>query len=230
MLELVLTCQGPNVRGEDRSADALVITHFPCVVGRASGCDHHVNDLRISRRHCVLSVREGQVWVEDLQSRNGTCLNGSRLPAARPLRDGDQLDLAHLSFRARLRQSPAEASEPARQVLVVEDDVDVAQTLALLLEGWGRSVRVAHNGPQALRAARDLRPDDVLLDIHLPGMDGHEVASRLRTEAGLDHANFVAVTGDQTNNPGRHEGGQFDHVLLKPVEPEALRAVLSNLD
>jgi two-component system, chemotaxis family, CheB/CheR fusion protein len=73
----------------------------------------------------------------------------------------------------------------SRRVLLVDDNVDYAEGLALLLEASGYRVKVMHNGPDALRCAVDFRPDVVLLDIGLPEMDGYEIARRLRQEPTL---------------------------------------------
>ncbi len=86
--------------GGDSSVDpALVIKKFPWVIGRSSACDFQVENPLVSRRHCAFYERGGQLWVQDLGSQNGTRLNGERLTHARPVRDGDQLDLACLPFR-----------------------------------------------------------------------------------------------------------------------------------
>jgi pSer/pThr/pTyr-binding forkhead associated (FHA) protein len=77
----------------------VVITEFPCLIGRAPMCTHRLDNPLISRRHCVFWLRNGQVWLEDLGSSNGTRLNEELLTSARPVSDGDLLDLAHLPFR-----------------------------------------------------------------------------------------------------------------------------------
>jgi CheY-like chemotaxis protein len=122
----------------------------------------------------------------------------------------------------------AEAASYARHVLVVEDNVDAAETLAILLKGWGHEVRVAHDGPSAIKAVQEQPPDTVFLDIHLPGMDGYEVAQQLRTQPGTGKAMVVAVTGyDEETAKCRSQEAGFDDLLLKPVNPEALREALS---
>jgi CheY-like chemotaxis protein len=224
MTEVQLWSLVPHPPGGDDFASVIAVNRFPCVVGRHPDCDYRINNPLISRQHCAFSLRNGRVWVEDLQSRNGTRLNGEPLQGARPLEDGDLLDLGHLPFGVRL---PGSRREP-RYVLVVEDDVAVAQTLAVLLQSWGHHVRVAHDGTQALRAAREEPPDTVLLDIRLPGMDGYEVARRLRTDAGLRKARLVALTGDETaNDPDRTREGGIAQFLAKPVNPLALRKALA---
>src|SRR5438128_12203630 len=118
MPEIHLVPLGPNYSDGDDQA-TITVTHFPFVVGRHPDSDHRVSDPTISRRHCAFSVRGGRVWVEDLGSRNGTLLNGEPLTEARPLRDGDRLDLHYLPFQVRLVGSsaaavPPETANPAR--------------------------------------------------------------------------------------------------------------------
>ncbi len=96
----------PRVNGPS----AVAIQHFPCVVGRHSTCDHRLADPEVSRRHCTFSLRDGRIWVEDLDSLNGTWLNGEPLAGARPLADGDRLDLGTSSFTVRLAEGTAEES------------------------------------------------------------------------------------------------------------------------
>ena len=83
---------------------------------------------------------------------------------------------------------------PGSRILVVDDSVDSAETLGELLKIWGHDVRLAHDGPGAVAAAREYRPEVVLLDIGLPGMDGFAVATQLRKE-GLGGRMLVALTG-----------------------------------
>jgi CheY-like chemotaxis protein/two-component sensor histidine kinase len=117
---------------------------------------------------------------------------------------------------------------PQRRVLVVDDNVDTAESLAMLIRHDGHEVRTAHDGPAALEATAAFRPEVVLLDIGLPLMDGYEVARRLRAQA-LGHELFLAaVTGyDQAEDRARSEGAGFDHHLVKPVRMEALRRLLA---
>ena len=129
------------------------------------------------------------------------------------------------------------AAEPAvtsaarsLKILVVEDNVDAAESLASLLRLWNHDVSVVHDGRTALEAARLQQPEVVLLDIGLPGLDGYQVAQRLRDEVGLDHALLVAMTGyGQPEDRRRsHEAG-IHHHFVKPVEPAVLRNLLAGV-
>ena len=80
-------------------ASTVVINKLPCVLGRDPECDRLIDDPAASRRHCAFTLRQGRVWVEDLGSRNGTFLNGTRLSNAQPLKAGDRLALGRQPFR-----------------------------------------------------------------------------------------------------------------------------------
>ncbi len=117
----------------------------------------------------------------------------------------------------------------ARRVLVVDDNRDATETMALLLELWGHEVYSALDGPSALAMAAEHRPEIVLLDIGLPGMTGYEVAQRLRDVPGLERALLVAVTGyGQREDRRRTREAGFEHHLVKPVEPEKLRELIDS--
>jgi PAS domain S-box-containing protein len=124
------------------------------------------------------------------------------------------------------RPLPVADEVPRRRVLIVEDNVDAAETLADLLDLWGQEVRAVHDGELALGLASSFDPDLILLDIGLPGMDGYEVARRLRG-AGLTRAHLVALSGySHAEHRSRVAECGFDRQLTKPVEPEVLREAL----
>jgi signal transduction histidine kinase/CheY-like chemotaxis protein len=119
---------------------------------------------------------------------------------------------------------------PARRVLVVDDNVNAAQSLVLFLKMMGHDTALAHDGPSALEVARSYRPELVLLDIGLPGLNGYEVARRLRQQPGLCDAVLVAITGwgqDEDRRRGKEAG--FDYHLTKPADPAALKGLLASL-
>jgi PAS domain S-box-containing protein len=122
------------------------------------------------------------------------------------------------------------AGEPgaqARRVLVVDDNVDAARTLGELLSTLGHETRVVHDGPSALAMARAFRPDVVLLDIGMPGMDGYEVARRLSALHAGPRPRIVAVTGwGQESDRAQASEAGFDMHLVKPVDLDALLRAL----
>jgi PAS domain S-box-containing protein len=123
---------------------------------------------------------------------------------------------------------PQSSGRGQRKILAVDDNLDAANTLAMLLRILGHDVRTAHDGPSAIEAAQAWRPDIVLLDIGLPGMDGYEVARRLRALPDLRACILVAVTGyGQEEDRRRSANAGFDHHLVKPVDPQALTELLA---
>jgi len=116
---------------------------------------------------------------------------------------------------------------PTLRILLVEDDGDSAETLAVLLRIYGHEVQVARDGPTALRLAADQPPDVALLDLGLPGMDGCEVARRLREQEADKLPLLITVTGYGQDEDRRcsKEAGIHLH-LLKPVDGEALNRLL----
>jgi two-component system CheB/CheR fusion protein len=140
-------------------------------------------------------------------------------------------------FVVRLPQAPTALAEPAAaavraapgkvQVLVVDNNAQTAESLAWLLNLWGYEPRVVYDGPAALREAGAWRPQVVLLDIGMPGMDGHEVARLLHQQLGPNTPILIAVTGygqDEDRQRAREAG--FDYFVVKPAPPEDLRELL----
>jgi len=114
--------------------------------------------------------------------------------------------------------------QDALRILVVDDNVDSAETMSMLLRIWGHSVTTAHNGTEALRLARKHAPQMILLDIGLPGMDGYEVARRLRKLGKARRALLLAVTGYSQPDDRLHAlAAGFDDYLVKPVDAGELR-------
>jgi DNA-binding response OmpR family regulator len=119
------------------------------------------------------------------------------------------------------------ATWPLR-VLVVDDDRDTADTFAALLKLWGYYPLVAYRSVDALQLSRDQQPDVVLLDIGLPGIDGFEVARRVRLQPGMARALLIAVTGHgQWGDHLFSRAAGIDLHLVKPVEPEELHGLLA---
>ena len=117
-----------------------------------------------------------------------------------------------------------------RRVLVVDDNADAAESLALLLYTAGAEVRIANDGPAGLQAADEFRPHAVLLDLGMPGMDGFEVARRLRADARQAGLVIVALTGwGQEEDRHRTRSGGFDRHLTKPVDVDGLLDILSRV-
>jgi CheY-like chemotaxis protein len=128
------------------------------------------------------------------------------------------------------QQHDTRDSAPKRRLLVVDDNRDAAESMSMLLQMWGHDVVFAYDGPTALETAEQWHPEAVFLDIGLPGMDGYEVAARLRE---LPHAKgtvLIAITGyGQDDDRLRSQRAGIDHHLVKPVAPDALRSLIDSL-
>jgi two-component system CheB/CheR fusion protein len=126
----------------------------------------------------------------------------------------------------------ANAGAPATRalrVLVVDDNADAALMLAMLLEAQGHEVQSAQDGPRALAAALAFHPRVVLLDIGLPGMDGYEVAKKMRLDPACAGMVLVALTGyGQASDRERSRSAGFDHHLVKPADFAKLKEILAS--
>ncbi|CAN7486423.1 ATP-binding protein [Caballeronia sp. LjRoot29] len=113
------------------------------------------------------------------------------------------------------------------RVLVVDDNVDTAESMTMLVEMLGHTVKTEHDGSSALQTAFDFRPDVVLLDIGLPGLNGYEVASRIRQQPSLNNTVIVAITGygHESDRQLAIQAG-IDHHLVKPVDFDRVRRIL----
>jgi CheY-like chemotaxis protein len=117
-----------------------------------------------------------------------------------------------------------------RNVLVVEDNVDAAECMNVMLKLSGHQVQVVYDGFAAVEVARRERPDIILLDIGLPGRDGYEVARILRRDSDLKNTKIIAVTGyGKEEDRVRSKQAGMDHHLTKPVDPDHLEEVLRAL-
>jgi CheY-like chemotaxis protein len=113
------------------------------------------------------------------------------------------------------------------RILLVDDNVDSNDTMAALLRLYGQDIRTALDGPTALQIAPEFKPQLVLCDIGLPGMDGYEVMRRLREQCKEVQPVIVAVTGyTQTEARKRSDDVAFDYHFVKPIDPEALHALV----
>jgi CheY-like chemotaxis protein len=128
-------------------------------------------------------------------------------------------------------QGRAAASLPQKRILVVDDNRDAADSLAMLLKFLGSDVRIARDGPQALEEFHAYDPAVVLLDIGMPGMDGYEVARRIRTRFPERRPTIVALTGwGQDDDRRRARDAGFDHHLIKPAEIGSLQLLLASVE
>lgn len=126
--------------------------------------------------------------------------------------------------------SQQEGPQKRQRLMVIDDNKDAAESMSMLFELWGHEVLCTYDGRAALEAAAKYRPDAVFLDIGLPGMDGYEIAERLREIPESSRTVLVAITGygqDEDRRRSREVG--IDHHLVKPVAPETLHKLLDSL-
>jgi CheY-like chemotaxis protein len=119
------------------------------------------------------------------------------------------------------------ATARRRRVLIIEDNVDAADSLREALELCRHRVEVAYNGPDGMAKARVFRPEVVLCDIGLPGMDGYEVARAIRADESLAGVRLVAVSGyAQPEDRARATRAGFDAHVAKPADPSTIERLL----
>jgi CheY-like chemotaxis protein len=132
----------------------------------------------------------------------------TRAPQAEPLEPPDRIITL-------FRDNP--------RVLLVDDQPDIVESLALILRGSGYSVHTAEDGVWALQVAETLRPDVMVVDLGMPRMDGFQLARRVRQQPWGNRTILIAVTGwGQAEDRRRARDAGFDHHLVKPVDPDAV--------
>ena len=164
-------------------------------------------------------------------------LHGGRVEASSVLGQGSEFVVRLPMGSTPVLQPSALATEAAAhptarplRVLVVDDSLDTVASTALVLMASGHDVRTAHDGPAALEAARVYRPDVVLLDIGLPGLNGYEVAKRLRQDPVLRSVVLVALTGygQEADRQTSMQAG-FDYHLVKPADFKNVQQILATV-
>ena len=187
---------------------------FELFTQASHGTDHGAGGLGIG---LSLARRLVELHGGSISAASGGVGRGSEFTVSLPLATPD----------VRIEQVRADPAElpglERRRVLVVDDNVDAADMTAMLLRTLGCDVQTAYDGETGARAAESFHPDVVLLDLGLPGIDGHEVSRRIRGSAWGQTVRLVAVSGwgrEEDRQRSREAG--FDGHLTKPVEPEAL--------
>lgn len=186
-----------------------------------------VSDIGLALVQRLAELHDGSVSTRTLEPGEGTEFT-LRLPAA-PASASDSNSTAPRARPTSGEKAAAPGSATtahAARILVVDDNIDTARGLARLLEMAGHEVRVAHDGQEAIEAARETQPQLILLDIVLPGMDGREVARTLRADPIHRDAVIVAVSGYGEDDEARDNGPGFDHHMVKPIDHAALRALI----
>ena len=163
-----------------------------------------------------------------------TELHGGSVEVKSTLKQGSEFIVRLPIVQGEISQLPVVESglpnaRPLR-VLVVDDNVDTVLSFSMLLRASGHEVQTAHDGLAAVQAAIDYRPDIVLLDIGLPGLNGYEVAKQIRQHPKLKHVVLVALTG-YGQDSDRQASGQagFTHHLVKPARFDELQKILATV-
>jgi PAS domain S-box-containing protein len=170
----------------------------------------------------TLARRIAEMHGGSIQAQSGGIGHGATFIVRLPL-----LDPAPVPVPEHPSAPGGAARTRARNVLVVDDNRDAADSVAALLGLRGHRVHIAYEGPGALALAAEHAPEVVLLDIGLPGMDGYEIAQRLRALAQTRHARIVALTGyGQDEDRRRSAEASFDAHLVKPVDYATLYALI----
>lgn len=179
----------------------------------------------------VISVRNAAAGT--MRPAHGIPTAGGQQPRREAAPERGATDMVRLPLARQAAASATPVSQAVRdgartRILVVDDNQDAAESMAMLLEVLGAEVHAVHGGAAALEILPAYRPDLVLLDIGMPGMDGYEVAQRIRRLPGLGGIRLVALTGwGQDEDRRRTEESGFERHLTKPADLAALRTLLS---
>ena len=231
------TADGGRIRvSVRREGDACVLRVQDTGVGIAPELLPHVFEL-FTQADRALDRSQGGLGIGLALVKSLTELHGGRAEATSTPGSGSEFVL-HLPAVAPpppptpappTRDVPAPAERSLR-VLVVDDNIDAAESLAMLLQASGHDVRTAHTGPTGAEAALGYKPQAVLLDIGLPGLDGYQVAKLIRGHFDRGQTTLIALTGygQETDREKSREAG-FDHHLLKPADFDRVLEILATV-
>ncbi len=176
----------------------------------------------------ALARRLVEMHGGDVQAASDGPGQGSEFVVRLPRKKNDGVAAAGHAQDAQVSERPM--STAARRILLADDNRDALETLARLLQLDGHEIHKAVDGVQALEAADRVRPDLVLLDIGMPGMDGYEVARRIRSQPWGRAATLVALSGwGQESDRKRSREAGFDSHCIKPLDPQRLSMLLASL-
>jgi CheY-like chemotaxis protein/two-component sensor histidine kinase len=161
-----------------------------------------------------------------VEARSEGAGRGSEFVVRLPLAPG-----SHARGEAAPGEADPQAAVPLpHRVLVVDDNRDAADSLGMLLKLLGADVKVVYDGLSALEVIGTFSPAVVLMDIGMPGLDGHEVARRVRHDLGLREVTLIAMTGwGQEDDRRRSQEAGFNHHVVKPIDVDALQTLLASL-
>ncbi|HEV7671388.1 MAG TPA: ATP-binding protein [Thermoanaerobaculia bacterium] len=209
-----------NGRGIEPKILAVIFDLFVQADSTAARCEEGLGiGLTLSRR---LTELHGGT----LEATSDGLGQGSEFVIRIPLADPSKPATEDLPAKKVMADTPRPAG---RRVLIVDDNRDAAGSLGLLLRLIGHDVREANDGPKAIVAASEFHPEIIFLDIGLPGMDGYQVATRLRSNPELSDVRVIALSGYGTDQDrARSRAAGFDDHLVKPAEIGMLESILSS--
>lgn len=194
----------------------------------------HIFDLFVQAGRS-LDRTQGGLGIGLTLVRRLVALHGGTVEAkSAGLKQGSEfiVHLPIIAAAADIVPGPAASALPMmrkRRILVIEDNIDSAKTTQMLLELQGHQVQVAYGGLYGIEAAQTFKPEVIILDIGLPGMDGYEVARRLRKLPGTEKTLLIALSGyGQAEDIQKSIEAGFDHHLVKPADTNQLQALISN--
>jgi DNA-binding response OmpR family regulator len=139
-----------------------------------------------------------------------------------------RLPRLHESQRQTDVEAPSMQYAVPQRILIADDNVDLAESMAMLLRFEGHEVRIANDGPTALSLAEEFAPETAILDIGLPGLNGYQLGQKLRSRRDGEKLLLIAVTGyGQLEDRERSREAGFDCHLVKPLEPHVLGAEIA---
>jgi len=196
---------------QDLRAPLVPLRNSVSVLKLTTTDDRSLRALQLMERQLTRLAR----MIDDLASGGNASLGAQPEPAAAVTNE---------------TRPSAPASGDLPRILIVDDNRDAAESLGLLLQMLGANVLVADDGPSALRAVGTFRPGVVMLDLGMPGMDGFEVASRIRERPDWNSITLIALTGwGQESDRKFIEAAGFAHHVVKPAEIGALQTLLASL-
>ncbi|HEY7914218.1 MAG TPA: ATP-binding protein [Blastocatellia bacterium] len=220
----------------ERAGDELVLRVRDTGIGIPAETLPHVFDL-FSQADRSLDRSQGGLGIGLTLVRSLVEMHGGKVEASSDGPGHGSQFVVRLpalpEYAQEARFAPSSDGAPVKsatcRILVVDDNVDSAESLVLLLRLYGHEVLMAHDGPETIEAARSFNPQIVLLDIGLPGMSGYEVAAALRAEHGATRLLLVALTGYGREEDRRRalESG-FDYHIVKPIDPDILQSLISS--
>lgn len=212
--------------------DDAVISITDTGIGMPEDLIPHVFDL-FTQGDRSLDRKQGGLGIGLTLVRQITEMHGGRVSATSEGSGCGSTFTVHLPLAKQVVPQPIDSREQptkddaSKRILVIEDNIAVAQTLRLLLNSDRHKVELCHTGTAALATAQCFLPDVVLLDIGLPGKDGFQVARELRSDERLRHSRIIAVSGyGQDTDREKTLAAGFDEHLVKPIDFQHLRSVI----